>query len=112
MLVAKQVAEQLQQAPDGVGVALPARGAQPEPAREGIGAIRFPIRQSYVYVLRRGGYNPDMMGLGVVPELLGLAVGAIQLEGVWHDIYVTSVAAKPAESSDTLEPAAQGAGGS
>jgi hypothetical protein len=74
---------------------------------EAISAIRFPIRQSYVYVLRRGGYDPDMVGLGVVPELLGLAVGAIQIEGVWHDIYVASLAAEPAESSESLlEPSA------
>jgi hypothetical protein len=53
-----------------------------------------------------------MMGFGVVPEVLGLAVGAIQIEGVWHDIHVSSGAAEPAESSDTLEPVAQEAGGS
>jgi hypothetical protein len=77
---------------------------------EGISAIRFPIRQNYVYVLRRGGYDPDMMGLGVVPELLGLAVGAIQIEGVWHDIHVASIAAEPNESADILEFTAQEAG--
>jgi hypothetical protein len=60
-----------------------------------------------VYVLRRGGYDPDMMGLGVVPELLGLAVSAIQIEGVWRDICVTSIAAEPNESADILEPTAQ-----
>jgi hypothetical protein len=52
-----------------------------------------------------------MMGLGVVPALLGLAVGAIQIEGVWHDIYVASIAAKPNESADILEPMGQEASG-
>jgi hypothetical protein len=52
-----------------------------------------------------------MMGLGVVPELLGLAVGAIQIEGVWHDIYVTAIAAEPNEAADVLEPTAQEASG-
>lgn len=69
---------------------------------EGINAIRFPIRQSYVYLLRRGGFQPKMMGHGVVPELLGLAVGAIQIDGIWHDIHVTSVAAEPDEVFDVL----------
>jgi hypothetical protein len=76
-----------------------------------LSAIRFPIRQNYVYVLRRGGYDPDMMGLGVVPELLGLAVGAIQIAGAWHDIYVASVAAQPDETADILAPAVQEASG-
>jgi hypothetical protein len=52
-----------------------------------------------------------MMGLGVVPELLGLAVSAIQIEGVWRDICVTSIAAEPNESADILEPTAQEASG-
>jgi hypothetical protein len=71
---------------------------------EGVSAIRFPIRQNYVYVLRRGGYDPDMMGLGIVPELLGLAVGAIQIEGVWHDIFVTSRAAEPDKAAEIAAP--------
>jgi hypothetical protein len=78
---------------------------------EGINAIRFPIRQNYVYLLRRGGFQPKMMGLGVVPELLGLAVGAIQVDGVWHDIHVASIAAEPDEISDVLTPDAEEAGG-
>jgi hypothetical protein len=55
---------------------------------DGVAAIRFPVQRNYVYLLRRGGYHPKMAGQGIIPELLGLTVGAIKIDGVWHDIFL------------------------
>ena len=72
--------------------------------RDAVGALRFPIQRNYVYLLRRGGFDPDMMGLGVVPELVGLAAGAIQIDGVWHDIHLGPGAAQPAAADELASP--------
>ena len=72
--------------------------------RDAVGALRFPIQRNYVYLLRRGGFDPDRMGLGVVPEVLGLAAGAIQIDGVWHDIHLGPGAAQPAAADELASP--------
>jgi hypothetical protein len=80
---------------------------------EGVAAIRFPVHQNYVYLLRRGGYSPSMAGQGIIPELLGLAVGAIKIDNVWHDIFVGPGEAGPNAADEMPAPAhSAGASGS
>jgi hypothetical protein len=69
--------------------------------RDGVNAIGFPIHQNYVYLLRREGYRKGWEGQGIIPEALGLGIGAIQIDGVWHDIFFGP---SPTESGMVEEP--------
>jgi hypothetical protein len=80
-------------------------------ALEALSAIRFPIQQRYVYLFRRGGYKPNLEGMGVVPELLGIAVGSVSVQSIIFDVFVGPGAAEPA-TSDEIPPPSVGHGAS
>lgn len=74
--------------------------------REALTGIRFPIQNGYVYLFRRGGGTPDLEGLGIVPEFLGIAVGAVSVEGIVYDVFVGPGASEPAKEEEMSPPSA------
>ncbi len=55
---------------------------------DAIAALRFPLKSKYVYLFRRGGYDKDFKGMGVITELVG--IGAVVVEGVTFDLFLGS----------------------
>ena len=67
-------------------------------AQHALLGIRFPTQHQYVYLLRSGsGMSTNLRGSGVLPELAGLVIGAVQAAGVRYDVFVgrTADAAPP-----------------
>jgi hypothetical protein len=82
---------------------------------EAFGALRFPIQNKYVYLLQRGGYSPAMQGQGIIPEILGLAVGSFKINGLWYDLFVADGDEEPGAEEEDLDEQPQvrhGASGS
>lgn len=64
--------------------------------REFLTGIRFPVKEGYVFLLRRGDSMGVYGGSGIVTEISGLLVGGVEIAGLRFDIYLN-------ERNETLQ---------
>jgi len=48
--------------------------------------IGFPVKNGYVYLIKGGGYRPEFMGSGLVPEIASL-IGAGAVQGFAYELW-------------------------